>query len=149
LPGDPKEEENIVYNLEKKNEILKIIDPLLEIKSEQKGSDEQHAKEIDELNKTNKKQNYLVYPIKILITAIFIVSFGMVTNSIPTTNDIAHIIDDNIHHHYLKYGEAYGNKGDHYPWSIHDKVGDSSFVGEYNENKALAGLLHHSACYRT
>jgi hypothetical protein len=147
MPGDPKEEENIVYNLEKKNEILKIIDPLQEIKIEN-GSGEKHAKKIDEGNKNNKNQNYVLDPIKILISAVFIISFGMVTSSMPTTNDNLHIIDDNIHHHYLKYGEAYGNNGDYYPKSFKGKVAGLSFDGEYDGDKAIDGL-HHPACYRT
>jgi hypothetical protein len=87
-------------------------------------------------------------PIKILISAVFVISFGMVTNSMPTTNDISHIVDDNIHHHYLKYGEAYGNNGDYYPKSFKGKVAGLSFSGEYNGDKAIDSL-HHSACYRT
>ncbi len=148
VPGDPEEEENIVYNLEKKNEILKIIDPLQEIKSEN-GSDETHVNKTHEVNKSNKIQNSLLNPVKMLIiSAVFIVSFGMVTNSMPTTNDITHIIDDKIHHHYLKYSEAYGNNGDYYPKYIKDKVADLYFNGENNGDKAIDSL-HHTACYRT
>lgn len=148
VPGDPQEEEDVVYNLEKKNEILKIIDPLQEIKTENE-SDETHANKTHKVNKNNKNQNSLLNPIKILLTsAVFIVSFGMVSNSMPTTNDISHIIDDDIHHHYLKYGEAYGNNGDYYPKSIREKVADLSFNGENNGDKAIDSL-HHPACYRT
>ena len=147
MPGDPKEEENVVYNLEKKNEILKIIDPLQEIKIENR-PDKTHANKIDEVNKNDKNQNYLLNPIKILISAVFIISFGMVTNSMPSTNDISHIVDDNIHHHYLKYGEAYGNNGDYHPKSFKGKVAGLSFNGEYDGDKAM-GSLHHPACYRT
>jgi hypothetical protein len=53
MPGDPKEEENIVYNSEKKNEILKIIDPLQEIKIENR-SVKTHAKKIDEGKKIKR-----------------------------------------------------------------------------------------------
>ncbi len=149
VPGDPREEENIVYNFEKKSEILKIIDPLQEIKIEN-GSDKTQANKTHKVNKNNKIQNPLLNPIKVLISAVFIVSFGMVTNSMPTTNDITHKIGDNIHHHhYLKYGEAYGNDGDYYPKSFKGKVADLSFNGENSGDKATGSLLHHPACYRT
>ena len=105
MPGDPKEEENVVYNLGKKNEILKIIDPLQEIKIEM-GDNKTNVDKIDKVNKKYKIQNSLLNPINILISALFIVSFGMVTNSMPSTTDIHHIKNDNINHHYLKYDEA-------------------------------------------
>ncbi len=72
----------------------------------------------------------------------------MATNAMPTTNDITHIFNDNIHHHYLKYGEVYGNNEDSYPKYSKGKVTNLSFNDENNLDKASENL-HHSTCHRT
>jgi hypothetical protein len=148
--GEPLEEEYIVYNLEKKNEILKIIDPLQEMKISTVSNKSNGVKVNTEI-KQNKIQNSLINPIRILMSIIFIVSIGATINAMPTANDTIRVFDANFHSHHLKYGgEAYGNndKSPH-PKPNGEMFTDLSLYDDNNNPGSASWNLPKPNCHRT
>lgn len=103
-PGFPLEEEFIVYNSEKKKEILKIIDPIQELRIPINNN-------IDKFKKTggNKEIKKQTPSLKhsILMSIVCIASLGLITHSTPIVNDLIHSFDFSSHHKQFNHGEIY------------------------------------------
>ena len=146
--GEPLEEEYIIYNIEKKNEILKIIDPLQEMKISIVNNKSNGIK-INTEKKQNKIQRSLINPITILMSVIFIVSVGMTTNAMPTANDTTRVFDAGLHSHHHKHGEAYGNKDNSSPKPSAEIFADSSLYYDSNNLGIVSGNLPKPDCHST
>jgi hypothetical protein len=128
LSGYPIEEKYIVYSLEKKNEILKVIDPLStkEIAGKYIDANDLNQGDNNGYGTTNKiyharkgtnRLSSIAMPIVFIITGLFLI------NVIPEVNEINHVFFSDNHNNdfhnnghkgfeidkNLETGEAYGN----------------------------------------
>lgn len=129
LPGSPIiEEEYVIYNTAKKDNILKIIDPLIEL---QEINNFQTNKNIIQNKITQYIKNDKKIPIKpltVTISILFFLAMSVVSNVIPTVNDdLDNIFLFHGKHHYHNYHEAFGNKA--YPYI---QIGDHKNLLKYS-----------------
>jgi hypothetical protein len=152
LSGFPIEEKYIVYSLEKKNEILKLIDPFPNKETAGKYNDS------NVLDHNNKNNGYTtankVYPERdgtyrlpaIAMSIVFIITSLFLINAIPEVNEINHVFFYKKHSNDFKHkggdgngdfridkdietGEAYGNGYQHYPKNMNANTTDWT-IGE-------------------
>lgn len=110
IPGSPQEEEYIVYNFDKKIEILKIINPIIDVKTNINAITIHTTGKVGSKKYTNSTQRPLFKPI-IIMASLFLILFNSVaTNMMPTSSDTGIIFDARNHNNLYKFHHAFGNK---------------------------------------
>ena len=149
LTGYPKEEEYIIFNLDKKDEILKIIDPLNLTQNPIRAIPVNNLYDkksvIDDKKLVSQKPS--LKPIGIIMSFAFILVAGMFSNIIPTSDDASHIL--NSHDLYIpyKYHEAYGNKDRFHSKHLDAEFANLSFKDQNNETGQAGAIFHPTACH--
>jgi hypothetical protein len=114
LSGFPVEEKYVIYNQDKKQDILKIIDPLYgKIKENNYNTYDNIVKYKEKKNKNDKlRLSQSAKPINITISAIFVIVIAFVLTSIPQTTEIEQIYNLSHINSKLQKGDsqAYGDK---------------------------------------
>ncbi len=133
LSGYPIEEKYIVYSIEKKNEILKVIDPFStnEIAGRYSDANDLNHNDNDDYATTNKishTRNGTNRLSAIAMSIVFIITGLFLINVIPEVNEINHVFfsknyNSDFHNSghggfgidkNMKTGEAYGNGLKHF-----------------------------------
>lgn len=122
LSGFPIEEKYLIYNQDKKQEILKIIDPLYaKIKENRLNINGYIYDNKVQGNRNKNKNNYhklslgqSVKPvINVTITIIFVIAFAFafILTTVPQTSEVEQVYDFPYKHSKFKNGESqvYGN----------------------------------------
>ncbi len=122
LSGFPKEEEYVIYNLEMKEKILKMIDPMMMTLVNEKGRKMRKVRDniIHDNYNSNSNNNSILYnrkkikdnnriqnqkkhlrPISIIMSVIFLLSFSLITNVNAQSNAMYTVVD--VHGHINHY----------------------------------------------
>ncbi len=153
LSGFPIEEKYVIYNQEKKQEILKIIDPLYD-KINENRLNIHHNIVKGNINK-NKNMNYRLSlgqsakpTINITISIIFVIVIAFAFTTIPQTTEIEQVYDLPYKYSKFKNGDSqiYGND-DKEQWKVKAMNKDSRNYFVYNqfdktENLSIGEVPH-------
>jgi len=153
LSGFPVEEKYVIYNQDKKQEILKIIDPLYDRINESK-LDIYHNIVKGNRNK-NKNKNYKLSlgqsarpTINITISIIFVIAIAFVFATIPQTTEIEQVYDLQYKYSKFKNGESQVyDSDDKEHWKVKAMNKDFKNYFVYNqfdkpENLSKGGVPH-------
>lgn len=111
--GFPIEEKYVAYNQEKKQEILKVIDPLYNDINDNRHNFSRHTYDgiVPGNRNSNKNKSYVfslrqsrIKPINITIAIICVIFTGFILTSVPETNEIEHFY--NLSDKYSKFKEG-------------------------------------------
>ncbi len=130
LPGFPEEEEYVIYNLEMKEKILKIIDPMvdkekIDIKAKIKENNNNvihntynnnnntntvifHNRRRKRNNKENNRiqKQKPIRPVGIIMSIIFVLSFSLIANVNAQSNVMYTVLDTHSHVNPHKHHQA-------------------------------------------
>ncbi len=110
IPGSPKEEEYVVYNLDKKIKILEIINPVIDVKSNINAITINSTNKIGVKNYASYTQRPSLKPIIIMASLFLILLNSVATNMMPTSSDTGIIFDARNHNNLYKFHHAFSNK---------------------------------------
>lgn len=139
LSGFPIEEKYVVYDVDKKQKILKVIDPLYnKINDNRYDVNRYIHRDIIKIKINKNYQSSLLRfatkPVNISISVIFIFALGFVINLIPQTHETERFYD--IYYKYFKHKnsdtQAYGNEGKQY-WDV--KIMNKDFKNNLSKDQ--------------